>query len=63
VAKALRDDYHRLGALQRKKCGDPLSAAELEEESNLRVRGLLHRSARGLARTNSENSKANSRNR
>jgi hypothetical protein len=37
VAKALRDDYHRLGELERKKCGDPLSAAELEEESNLRV--------------------------
>jgi hypothetical protein len=37
VAKALREDYHRLGALQRKKCGDPLSAAEVEEESNLRV--------------------------
>src|SRR6202048_1265176 len=36
VAKALRDDYHRLGELLRKK--DPLSAAELEEESNLRVR-------------------------
>ena len=36
VAKALRDDYHRLGELVRKK--DPLSAAELEEESNLRVR-------------------------
>jgi hypothetical protein len=37
VAKALRDDYHRLGELVRKKCGNPLSAAELEEESNLRV--------------------------
>src|SRR3984893_14208113 len=36
VAKALRDDYHRLGELVRKK--DPLSAAEVEEESNLRVR-------------------------
>ena len=36
VAKALRDAYHRLGELVRKK--DPLSAAELEEESNLRVR-------------------------
>ena len=37
VAKALRDDYHRLGELVRKKCGNPLSVAELEEESNLRV--------------------------
>ena len=37
VAKALRDDYRRLGELVRKKCGNPLSAAELEEESNLRV--------------------------
>jgi hypothetical protein len=37
VAKALRDDYHRLGALQRKKCGDPLSAAEVEEESKIRA--------------------------
>jgi hypothetical protein len=36
VAKALRDAYHRLGELVRKK--DPLSAAELKEESNLRVR-------------------------
>jgi hypothetical protein len=35
VAKALRDDYHRLGELERKKCGDPLSAAEVEEESKL----------------------------
>src|ERR1700726_5094856 len=35
VAKALRDDYHRLGELVRKKCGDPLSAAEVEEESKL----------------------------
>jgi hypothetical protein len=35
VAKALRDDYHRLGELLRKKCGDPLSAAEVEEESKL----------------------------
>jgi hypothetical protein len=38
VAKALRDDYHRLGELQRKKCGDPLSAEEVEEESKLRAR-------------------------
>jgi hypothetical protein len=38
VAKALRDDYHRLGELERKKCGDPLSAAEVEEESKLRAR-------------------------
>src|SRR6202048_490220 len=38
VAKALRDDYHRLGELVRKKCGDPLSAAEVEEESRLRAR-------------------------
>ena len=38
VAKALRDDYHRLGELERKKCGDTLSAAEVEEESNLRAR-------------------------
>ena len=37
VAKALRDDYHRLGELVRKKCGNPLSAAELEEECKLRV--------------------------
>ena len=37
VAKALRDDYHRLGELVRKKCGNPLSAAELEEESNVRL--------------------------
>src|ERR1700719_4516292 len=35
VSKALRDDYHRLGELERKKCGDPLSAAEVEEESKL----------------------------
>jgi hypothetical protein len=38
VAKALRDDYHRLGALERKKYGDPLSAAEVEEESKIRAR-------------------------
>src|ERR1700720_4628517 len=38
VSKALRDDYHRLGELERKKCGDPLSAAEVEEESKLRAR-------------------------
>ena len=38
VAKASRDDYHRLGELERKKCGDPLSAAEVEEESKLRAR-------------------------
>src|SRR4029077_15460282 len=38
VAKALRDDYHRLGELERKKCGDPLSAAEVGEESKLRAR-------------------------
>ena len=31
VAKALRDDYHRLGELERKKCGDPLSAAEVRK--------------------------------
>jgi hypothetical protein len=37
-AKALRDDYHRLAELVRKKCGDPLSAAEVEEESRLRAR-------------------------
>jgi hypothetical protein len=37
-AKALRDDYDRLGELVRKKCGDPLSAAEVEEESGLRAR-------------------------
>jgi len=34
----LRDDYHRLGELVRKKCGDPLSAADVEEESKLRAR-------------------------
>jgi hypothetical protein len=38
VAKALRDDYHRLGELERKKCGDPLSAVEVEEESKIRAR-------------------------
>jgi len=38
VATALRDDYHRLGELVRKKYGDPLSAAELEEESKFRAR-------------------------
>jgi hypothetical protein len=38
VAEALRDDYHRLGELVRKKCGDPLSAAEAEEESRIRAR-------------------------
>jgi hypothetical protein len=38
LAKALRDDYHRLGELVRKKCGDPLSAAEVEEESKVRER-------------------------
>jgi hypothetical protein len=38
VAKALRDDYHRLGELVRKKCGDLLSTAEVEEESKLRER-------------------------
>ena len=37
-ARALRDDYHRLGELVRKKCGDPLSAAEVEEESRLCAR-------------------------
>jgi hypothetical protein len=37
-AKALRDDYHRLSELVHKKCGDPLSAAEVEEESRLRAR-------------------------
>ena len=31
-------DYHRLGELERKKCGDPLSAAEVEEESKIRAR-------------------------
>jgi hypothetical protein len=35
VAKALRDDYHGLGELLRRECGDPLSAAEVEEESKL----------------------------
>jgi hypothetical protein len=40
VAKALRDDYHRLGELVRKK--DPLTAAEVEEESKLRVRRPTH---------------------
>jgi hypothetical protein len=38
VAKALRDDYHRLGELVRKECGGPLSAAEVEEASELRDR-------------------------
>jgi hypothetical protein len=37
-ARALRDDYHRLGELVRRKCGDPLNAAEVEEESTLRAR-------------------------
>jgi hypothetical protein len=36
-ARALRDDYDRLSELVRKKCGDPLSAAEVEEESRLRA--------------------------
>jgi hypothetical protein len=38
VAKASRDDYHRLGELVRKECGGPLSAAEVEEASELRDR-------------------------
>jgi len=38
VAKALRDDDHRLGELLRKKCGGPLSAIEVEEEFKLRTR-------------------------
>jgi len=38
VAKALRDDDHRLGELLRKKCGGTLSAMEAEEESKLRTR-------------------------
>ena len=38
VAKALRDDYQRLGELVRKKCSDALSAAEVEEELRLRAR-------------------------
>ena len=38
MANALRDHYHRLGELVRKKCGDPLIAAEAEEESKLRAR-------------------------
>jgi hypothetical protein len=37
VAKALRDDDHRLGELSCKKCGGPLSAMEVEEESKLRI--------------------------
>jgi hypothetical protein len=37
-ARALRDDYHRLGELVRKRCGGPLTAAEVEEESRLRAR-------------------------
>src|ERR1700726_515010 len=54
VAKALRDDYHRLGELLRKKCGDPLSAAEVEEESKLgecivdRARAIGCRAGYGL---------------
>jgi hypothetical protein len=38
IAKALRDDDYRLGELLRKKCGGPLSATEVEEESKLRTR-------------------------
>jgi hypothetical protein len=43
VAKALRDDYERLNYLVRKEaapreCGGPLSAAEADEESQLRRR-------------------------
>jgi hypothetical protein len=38
AAKALRDDDHRLGELLRKKCDGPLSATEVEEESELRIR-------------------------
>ena len=34
MANALRDHYHRLGELVRKKCRDPLIAAEVEENPN-----------------------------
>jgi hypothetical protein len=42
TAKALRDDDHRLGELLRKKCGGPLSATEVEDETTLRTR-ITHR--------------------
>jgi hypothetical protein len=38
LAKAVRDDQHRLGELLRKRCGGPLSAAEINEEIELRAR-------------------------